>query len=437
MTAVELIERKRDGGALTEDEIRWFIAAYVAGEVPDYQMAAMAMAVFFKGLDGPELAVWTDAMLHSGDVLDLSGIAIPKVDKHSTGGVGDKASIPVAAMVAACGVAVPMMSGRGLGHTGGTLDKLEAIPGFTTALQPDQFVSFLGRTGLVLAGQSETLVPADRHLYALRDATGTVPSIPLIASSIMSKKLAEDLDGLVLDVKVGSGAFMTNLEDARALARTMVDIGATEGTPVVALLTGMDQPLGNEVGNASEMVESVAVLRGEGPDDLTELSLALGAEMLVLAGVADRADAARRRLQTAVTSGAALDLLARVVEQQGGDPAVIHDPTRLPVAPSHHIVEAPVSGTVTHCDARRIGVAAMRLGAGREKKEDDVDPAVGITVVAKVGDPVAAGDPMAVLHYRDEGRLARARAMAEPAWSIGDPVEVPPLVIERMGPLSP
>lgn len=432
MTVVELIERKRDGGVLRGDEIRWLIDGYVTGTVTDYQMAAMAMAVFVRGLTSDELAVWTDAMLHSGDVLDLSSVHRPKVDKHSTGGVGDKASIPLAPMVAACGVSVPMMSGRGLGHTGGTLDKLESIPGFSTALDPERFVAILEQTGLVLAGQSETLVPADRRLYALRDATGTVPSIPLIASSIMSKKLAEDLDGLVLDVKVGSGAFMTNLDDARALARTMIGIGASENTPVVALLTGMDQPLGAEVGNATEMVESIAVLRGEGPADLTELTVSLGAEMLLLAGVADSAAEARALLEQSVSSGAALEVFARVVEAQGGDVAVVDDPSLLPTAPDHHDVLAVSSGTITRCDARGIGVAAMSLGAGRERKEDDIDPAVGITVLAKVGDDVSAGQPLGVLHYRDEQRLARALPLASDAWSIGDAVPPPPLVIERL-----
>ncbi|MDH3706790.1 MAG: thymidine phosphorylase, partial [Acidimicrobiia bacterium] len=362
----------------------------------------------------------------------LDQIDAPKVDKHSTGGVGDKVSICLAPIVAACGVAVPMMSGRGLGHTGGTLDKLESVPGFVTALGPQAFADILAREGLVLAGQSETLVPADRSLYALRDATGTVPSIPLIASSIMSKKLAEDLDGLVLDVKVGGGAFMTELEDARALARTMIGIGAAEQTPVVALLTAMDQPLGAEVGNASEMAESIAVLRGEGPDDLTELTLALGTEMLLLAGVADTPDTARQRLVDAVASGAALDALARVVEAQGGDPRVVADPSLLPRAPHQHELTATDAGTVTRCDARAVGVAAMRLGAGRERKEDDIDPAVGITVLAKVGDPVETGDPLAVLHHRDDDRLAAALSLAEQAWSIGDPVDRPPLIIERL-----
>ncbi|MGI9602856.1 MAG: thymidine phosphorylase [Acidimicrobiales bacterium] len=432
MNVVELIEHKRDGGVLTADEIRWLIEGYVAGSVPDYQMAAMAMAVFVNGLDNDELAVWTDAMLHSGEVLDLSAITRSKVDKHSTGGVGDKASIPLGPMVAACGVAVPMMSGRGLGHTGGTLDKLETIPGFTTALDPDRFAEILSETGLVLAGQSETLVPADRRLYALRDATGTVPSIPLIASSIMSKKLAEDLDGLVLDVKVGSGAFMTNIDDARALARTMVDIGAAEDTPVVALLTAMDQPLGAEVGNATEIVESVAVLRGEGPGDLTEVTMALGVEMLMLAGVATDSDDARNQLQQSIQSGSAMELFGRVVQAQGGDPAFITDPTVLPRAPHQVELPAPRSGVIDWCDARRVGVAAMRLGAGRQTKEDDIDPAVGITVLAKVGQSVTEGEPLAVLHYRDQDRLDVARPLAAAAWSIGDAADEPPLIIERL-----
>jgi pyrimidine-nucleoside phosphorylase len=434
VNAVDLIQRKRDRLVLTEDEIAWVIRSYTDGSVTDYQMAAMAMAIFLNGLTGNELAAWTGAMLNSGEVLDFSDIGAPKVDKHSTGGVGDKVSIPLAPIVAACGVAIPMMSGRGLGHTGGTLDKLESIPGFTTGLDPDRFRQVLGECGLVLAGQSETLVPADRKLYALRDATGTVESIPLIASSIMSKKLAEDLDGLVLDVKVGSGAFMKDLEQARDLARTMVAIGAAYQVETVALLTAMDQPLGNEVGNAAEILESISVLRGEGPEDLVEVTMALGVEMLRVAGIESDAKAARGRLQATIDDGSALEVLRRVVVAQGGEGKVIDDPAGvLPQAPHHSELKAEAAGFLTSLDALRIGTAAMRLGAGRERKEDTIDPSVGITLHAKVGDRVEPGEPLLTLHYRHPARLDEALSVLEGAIAIGETaLEVPPLVIDRV-----
>ncbi|MEX1279478.1 MAG: thymidine phosphorylase [Acidimicrobiia bacterium] len=432
MNVVELIERKRDGGRLTDDEIRSLIEAYTAERIPDYQVAALLMAIVWRGLSDDELATWTDAMLHSGDVMDLSGIDRPKVDKHSTGGVGDKISLPLAPLVAACGVAVPMMSGRGLGHTGGTLDKLESIPGFTVQLDRERFAAVLGDHGMVMAGQSSSLVPADRRLYALRDATGTVPAIPLITSSIMSKKLAEDLDGLVLDVKVGNGAFLPDPAAARELALTMIGVGRTHDTPVTALVTDMSQPLGNEIGNANEMAESIAVLRGEGPPDVVDLTLALGAEMLMLGGVTGDPDEAEARLQAARASGKALDLFAGVIEAQGGDPAVLEDPSLLPSAPGEHVVEAPEAGIVTDCHARRVGVSAVRLGAGRATKEDDVDHGVGITLHAKVGDRVEAGDPIATVRWRDEDRLAACLELLPSAWTFGDEVDPPPLIHDRL-----
>ncbi|MGD2051341.1 MAG: thymidine phosphorylase [Acidimicrobiia bacterium] len=431
---IELIERKRDGGTLTPDELRGVVAAYTGGSVPDYQMAALLMAVFLRGFDNDELIPWTEAMLHSGDLLDLDRVDAPKIDKHSTGGVGDKVSIPLAPLVAACGIAVPMMSGRGLGHTGGTLDKLESIPGFRTRLEPAEFTRLVAHHGLVLAGQSETLVPADRMLYALRDATGTVPSIPLIASSIMSKKLAEDLDGLVLDVKVGAGAFMPDEASARRLAETMVELGAGHGTPVLALLTDMDQPLGRAVGNANEMAESLDVLAGEGPADVVELTLRLGTEMLLLAGDAADQDDARRRLVEARDSGRAMEKLGDVIAAQGGDPRVIEDRSLLPHAPHHHEVTASRAGTVAACNAHDIGVAAVRLGAGRSRKEDDVDPSVGIDVLAKRGDRVTAGTPLARIAYRDPDRLDAALPLLERAWRLTDEVPDPvPLVLGRIG----
>jgi pyrimidine-nucleoside phosphorylase len=378
------------------------------------------MAVFLNGLAPTELTAWTGAMLHSGEVLDFSDIAGPKVDKHSTGGVGDKVSIPLAPMVAACGVAIPMMSGRGLGHTGGTLDKLESIPGFTTSLDPARFRQVLSECGLVLAGQSETLVPADRKLYALRDATGTVESIPLIASSIMSKKMAEDLDGLVLDVKVGAGAFMKDVAQARELARTMVEIGASYDVKTVALLTAMDQPLGNEVGNANEIAESISLLRGEGPSDLLEVTMSLGVEMLRVAEVETDAAKARNLLQKTIDDGAALELLGRVVSAQGGDSRVIDDPALLlPQAPQRVEYMAEESGYLGRLDALAVGTAAMRLGAGRERKEDTIDPSVGIRLHHKIGDQVEEGNPLLTLFYRHPARLDEALSVLEGAIEIG------------------
>ena len=434
MTAVELIERKRDGGTLTGNEIRWLITEYTAGSVADYQMSAMLMAVFIHGLNGEELTVWTEAMLTSGEVLELSAIPGRKVDKHSTGGVGDKISIPLAPMVGACGVKIPMMSGRGLGHTGGTLDKLDTIPGFTTSFSADQFATLLGEHGVVLGGQSEHLVPADRKLYALRDATGTVPAIPLIASSIMSKKLAEDLDGLVLDVKVGRGAFMEEIDQARLLAETMVEIGDLRGTRVVALLTDMHQPLGREVGNASEIRESIDTLHGQGPEDITNLTYALGAEMLMMGEVASSVDEGRAMLEEAVSSGRAFDKFKEIVLAQGGDTAVLDDPDLLPTAVNEDIVTAPKAGWIERCDALSIGVGAMRLGAGRERKEDDVDPAVGVTVEAKVGDRVEEGDVLGRIHWNDPYAYGIATPLITEAWEISEaPVESPPLILERIG----
>lgn len=428
-TAVELIEMKRDGENLPAEAIEWLIARYTDGSVPDYQMSAMAMAIMWRGLDGDELATWTRAMLESGEVLDFTDIPLPKVDKHSTGGVGDKISIPLAPLVASCGVAVPMMSGRGLGHTGGTLDKLESIPGFNTGLNPERFRSILAEHGLVLAGQSETLAPADQKLYALRDATGSVPSIPLIASSIMSKKLAEGLDGLLLDVKTGIGALMKGIERSRELAHTMVGIGGSYGVNTIAFITSMDQPLGKEVGNANEIRESIDVLRGEGPDDVTELTMEFARAMLVLGGV----EGGKERLEHAIQSGAALEKLVEVTVAHGGDASVIEDPTLLAQAPHEAVLVAPYDGYVTKCDALVIGSASVRLGAGRAYKDDVIDPGVGITVESKLGDRVSAGDPLAVVRYSDSSRWEAQRKRLASAWEVSSaPVEKPKLVIERI-----
>ena len=430
---VELIERKRDGFALTTEEIRWLIPAFTSGEVTDYQMAAMAMAIYLRGMEPDELATWTAEMLNSGEVLDLSGLEGAKVDKHSTGGVGDKVTIPLLPMVRACGVLCPTLTGRGLGHTGGTRDKLESIPGMSTGLSSDQFMKVLSSQGMVYGGQSKNLVPADRKLYALRDATGTVPSLPLIASSIMSKKLAEDLDGLVLDVKTGTGAFMTDPVQAKALAMIMVGLGKTYGVRTTAFLTSMDTPLGREVGNASEITESIATLRGEGPGDLWEVTLALGAEMLLLAEAARDEAGAREMLSDTVSSGAALEVFARVVEAQGGDPRVVDDPSLLPLSPLRAEVTAPSSGWVSACEARTVGVAAARLGAGRERKEDTIDPGVGITLLAKPGDRVEKGQALARVAYGDERRWQAVRGMLAGAWSIAEePPRPVPVVGERI-----
>ena len=428
-TAVDLIEMKRDGLPLPADGIEWLIAGYTDGSVPDYQMAAMAMAIVWNGLDSDELAVWTRAMLQSGDVLDFSDIPFPKIDKHSTGGVGDKISIPLAPMIAVCGVAVPMMSGRGLGHTGGTLDKLEAIPGFEPRLDERRFREILSEHHLVMAGQSDTMVPADRKLYALRDSTATVPSIPLIASSIMSKKLSEGLDGLVLDVKTGSGAFMQTLDEARELARTMVGIGVANDVETVALITTMDQPLGNEVGNANEIAESVAVLRGEGPEDITELTLALGQVMLELAGV----DGGRQRLEETISDGSALRKLVEVSRAHGGDPSVIEDTSLLVSARHEEQVIAAETGFVTRCDALTIGIATTRLGAGRERKEDEIDHGVGVTLHAKLGDRVEAGDTLATVRFSAQAKWDAQKTRLTGAWTISaDAAEARPLVVERI-----
>ncbi len=426
----ELIQTKRDGGHLEPAAIEWIIERYTADVIPDYQLSALLMAIMFRGMSQVELAAWTDAMLHSGDVLDLSATNMPKVDKHSTGGVGDKISIPLAPLVVACGVAIPMMSGRGLGHTGGTLDKLEAIPGFRTRLDPGEFTRQLDELGLVLAGQSETLVPADRRIYSLRDASGTVPSVPLISSSIMSKKLAEDLDGLVLDVKIGSGAFMKDVALGRELAETMVGIGRSHGTPVVGILTDMDQPLGTEVGNANEMIESIAILRGQGPEDTTELTFRLGEEMLILGGVTRDRVAARSQLKSVVASGAALEVFAKVIEAQGGDPRVLDDQSLFPSAENSFVVGATKPGFVERCDALAVGRSAVRLGAGRQAMGDYIDHGVGITVQSKVGDEIAVGDALATVRYNTDAQLAACLPVLETAWVLSDEPPTPrPLIL--------
>jgi thymidine phosphorylase len=419
---IDLIRAKRDGGRLSAADIRWLIAAYTAGTIADEQMAALLMAIFFRGMSVDELMAWTDAMISSGERLELGGLSAPTVDKHSTGGVGDKVSVILAPLVASCGAAVPQLSGRGLGHTGGTLDKLESIPGWRASLSNADIVRVLATTGCVICAAGDGLAPADRRLYALRDVTGTVESIPLIASSIMSKKIAEGTGSLVLDVKVGSGAFMPDLTVARELAQTMVELGDAYGVRTSALLTRMDTPLGRAVGNAVEVEESVAALRGQGPPDLVEVTLALAAEMLRLAGL--DADPA-----AALTDGRAMERYRAMIVAQGGDPDA-----PLPSARHAEIVTAQADGRLQVLDARAVGVAAWRLGAGRARKEDPVSAAAGVICLAKPGDTVAVGQQVLELRSDDAGAFARAREALAGAIQIGpDAPEPTGLVLDRIG----
>jgi len=419
--AVDLIRAKRDGADLTGDEIRWLIGAYLSGEVADEQMSALLMAVYFRGLDDGELRSWTSAMVDSGERLDLSSLTRPTVDKHSTGGVGDKVSLILAPLVAACGAAVPQLSGRGLGHTGGTLDKLESIPGWRATLPPAEMLAILRDVGCVICAAGPGLTPADRHLYALRDVTGTVESIPLIASSIMSKKIAEGTGALVLDVKVGDGAFMRDLADARLLAQTMVTLGEEEGVRTSALLTRMDTPLGRAVGNAIEVEEAVATLAGGGPPDLVEVVLALAREMLGLVGVA--ADPA-----AVLADGRALARYRDMIAAQGGDPDA-----PLPVAPHVRVVAAPATGFLARLDARAVGEAAWRLGAGRARKEHPVSPSAGVLCLARQGDWVEEEQPLLELRTEEEARFDAALAALGNAIEIGQqgPEEIA-TVIDRV-----
>ncbi len=430
MHPVEFIRTKREGGEHDPEALARWVRAIVGGEIPDYQISAWLMAVYFQGMTSRETVVLTREMMHSGTVLTWEGVPGPLMDKHSTGGVGDKISLPLAPLVAALGVRVPMISGRALGHTGGTLDKLEAIPGFRTDPTPEEFRTWIATTGVAIIGQTGELAPADKKLYALRDATATVESIPLIASSIMSKKLAEGVDGLVLDVKTGSGAFMSREEDARELARVMVDIGKGMGRKVRALLTNMDQPLGVCVGNALEVWESVQVLRGKGPEDVRELTLTLAAHMLELGGLVASVEEGYARAREALEDGRAYAKWEAMVRMQGGDPDAVDAPDFLEV----RLVEpfkAERSGVVEAMDTRRVGLAATVLGAGRSRAEDEIDPAVGLKVFRKVGDEVQAGDVLVEIRANDPERLAAARTYLAQAYRIGDgPVQPRPLVLD-------
>jgi thymidine phosphorylase len=432
MDALSVIRTKRDHGRLSDEQIDWVIDAYTRGVVADEQMSALAMAILLNGMDRAEITHWTAAMIASGERMDFSSLPRPTTDKHSTGGVGDKITLPLAPLVAACGAAVPQLSGRGLGHTGGTLDKLESIPGWRAQLSNDEMMQVLRGVGAVICAAGESLAPADKKLYALRDVTGTVEAIPLIASSIMSKKIAEGTGSLVLDVKVGSGAFMKNLDDAHELARTMVELGADHGVRTVALLTGMSTPLGLTAGNALEVREAVEVLAGGGPADVVELTLTLAREMLDAAGLMD-ADPAK-----ALADGSAMDVWRRMIAAQGGDPGA-----PLPLAREQHILTAPASGVLTKLDAYAVGVAAWRLGAGRARKEDAVQAGAGVELRAKPGELVTEGQPLLTLHTDTPERFAYASQALEDGITIAprdaaavyephEPYEPHPIVLDRI-----
>ncbi|MEU3252712.1 thymidine phosphorylase [Streptomyces sp. NPDC006997] len=424
MDAISVIRTKRDRGELSDAQIDWVIDAYTRGEVADEQMSSLAMAILLNGMNRREIARWTAAMIASGERMDFSSLTRPTADKHSTGGVGDKITLPLAPLVAACGAAVPQLSGRGLGHTGGTLDKLESIPGWRALLSNAEMLNVLDTTGAVICAAGDGLAPADKKLYALRDVTGTVEAIPLIASSIMSKKIAEGTGSLVLDVKVGTGAFMKTIEDARELAATMVGLGTDHGVRTVALLTDMSTPLGLTAGNALEVRESVEVLSGGGPADVVDLTLALAREMLAAAGIHD-ADPAK-----ALADGSAMDVWRRMITAQGGDPDA-----PLPTSREQHVIKAPASGTLTRLDAYDIGVAAWRLGAGRARKEDPVQAGAGIEMHAKPGDPVTEGQPLLTLHTDTPDRFAYALDSLTNAYDIAQPgtdFTASPVVLERI-----
>ena len=433
MRAVDIIRKKRDGELLKDAEIAWMVAGLATGEVSDYQWSALLMAIYFKGMNDAETSSLTMAMMGSGTVVDLANIAGLKIDKHSTGGVGDKTSLILAPVAAAVGVPVPMVSGRGLGHTGGTLDKLESIPGFRVDLDLKRYGEVIQDCGLVMIGQTAEIAPADKTLYALRDATSTVESIPLISASIMSKKLAEGIDGLVLDVKTGTGAFMQRLDDSRKLAESMCAIGRGLGKRMRALITRMDQPLGLAVGNSLEVIECLDCLRGAGPKDLFDLSIELAAEMVLMGELASDLKEARSLCLQAIEDGSAFERFQRMVELQGGDPIALTDVTRLPTARTRIDVPSRKRGCVTWLDARPIGHATMLLGAGRARVESKIDPAVGIVLNKKVGDRVEQGESLCTLHVNDESALSNVLEIVKSAYVIEDaPPVVHTLIVERL-----
>ena len=430
MRAVDIIIKKRDGGGLSREEISFFVSGVTAGTWPEYQASSLLMAIVLRGMTPQETAWLTDAMVKSGIRVDLSSIPGIKVDKHSTGGVGDKTSLILAPVAAACGLAVPMMSGRGLGHTGGTLDKLESIPGFSVRLSIAALLRALEKTGCAMIGQTAEIAPADKALYALRDVTGTIESIPLISASIMSKKIAEGIDALVLDVKTGSGAFMKTEADSRRLAESLVAIGNASGVKTQAIITDMDAPLGRAVGNSVEVIECIEAMRGQGPADLMEVTMALLVPLLILGRVAATPADARRLAQDAIDSGAALDRFRRIIDVQGGDPRVVDDVSRLPQVKQRHLVQATRSGYLARMDAELIGRASVALGAGRDRVDDAIDPAVGIMVNARPGAKVAAGETVLDVIYREKARLERALDLIKRAIVIEDRPPVPrPLIV--------
>src|SRR3989440_1440087 len=435
MQAVELIRKKRDGYALSTEEISWFIAEYMREQIPDYQMSSWLMAVYWQGMDARETSDLTMAMARSGEELHVRDVISPVVDKHSTGGVGDKVTLAVAPLVAACGVAVGKMTGRGLGHTGGTVDKLESVTGFRATLSREEFMRILTQHSLVLAGQSHDLAPADGRMYALRDVTGTIESIPLIAASIMSKKLAIGASHLLLDVKVGSGAFMKTVEQARQLAETMVAIGQLAGLHTVAAITSMDQPLGHAIGNALEMAEAIAILHGSGPKDVSDLCYHEAAELLVMTGSAGSFSEAESRVERAVRSGAAVAKLAEVISAQGGNAQQIEQPQLLPAAPVRSMLDAPRSGYIEGIQSEQIGLVSMQLGAGRFKKGEQIDHRTGLVLQAKVGEYRRAGEPLVEIHARTDAEASSVRDALLACYSWSDaPVTVGPLVYDTIRP---
>jgi pyrimidine-nucleoside phosphorylase len=426
-----IIEKKRDGEALDPEELKFFIEGYTKGDIPDYQMAAMAMAIYFQGMTLDETATLTELMMKSGDLVDTSAIQKPKVDKHSTGGVGDKVSLLLAPLIACCDAAVPMISGRGLGITGGTLDKMESIPGYRVDLSDKEFVDVIQKCGCSIIGQTGQLAPADKKLYALRDVTATVPSIPLITASIMSKKLAEGIDALVMDVKWGKGAFMKTYEDAQTLARTIVEVGTRMGKGMAALLTDMNQPLGRAAGNTVEVIESVESLKGEGPADLMEVTFELCAHMLMLIGKAKTRDEGVAALQKHIASGAAVEKFKQMVELQGGDPTCLDDYRKMPTAKIQEPFAAEQDGWISGVSADHVGRAVIILGGGRSKTDDKVDHAVGVTHIAKIGEQVKRGDRLLTIHANDNGKLEEAKKMLSKAFAFSeDKVEPEPLIKE-------
>lgn len=429
MRMYDLIMKKRNGESLSRDEIEYMIEEYTADRIPDYQMSAMMMAIYFQGMNAQETVALTMAMVNSGDMMDLSAITGTKVDKHSTGGVGDKTSIALTPMVAACGVKIAKLSGRGLGHTGGTIDKLESFAGFSTGITAEHFVRQVNEIGVSIMGQTADIAPADKKLYALRDVTATVDNMSLIASSIMSKKLASGADAIVLDVKTGSGAFMKQEEDSFALAKEMVTLGNMAGRKTIAVVSDMDQPLGRAVGNALEVEEAIATLRGEGPEDFTQLCMTLGTYMLIAGGAASDEDEARQKLRRVIEDGSALKKLADFVQAQGGDAKAVYDTALLPKASIVEEIISPRNGYVSKIDCDEIGICSLILGGGRETKDSEVDLSVGLILQKKVGDPVAAGESLAVIYANDREKLAAAKDRFLNAYHFSDqPVQSTELI---------